>query len=169
MCLNLSLGKVGDAQRRFLARNHRDLLLNWGQVHFRAANKGTNICHEKCTYRQHIDECQHVHMWAFTVFERIDPWDLGRSAFLHGISTLQKKFNSFLSSHISKLCNCSSLSHTPVCLLQLELHFAGISPCCRLPSTLNFPKITQVKVAITHFCNHISLQIFGPFLKEDEW
>ena len=30
-----------------------------------------------------------VSMWAFTVFQRIDPRELGMSAFLHGISTLQ--------------------------------------------------------------------------------
>ena len=152
-----------------MARNHRDLLQNWGQVHFRAANKGTTICHEKCTYRQHIDECQHLHICGLSQF---------LSGLIHGIkvglrfsmvSPHSKMFLIvFLSPHISKLCNCSSLSHTPVCLLQLELHFAGISPCCRLPSTLNFPKIAQVKVTITHFCNHISLQVFAPFLKEDE-
>ena len=96
-----------------MARNHRDLLQNWGQVHFRAANKGTTICHEKCTYRQHIDECQHVHMWAFKVLERIDPWDLGMSAFLHGISTLQKVLNSFsFSSHFEALQLLQFITHS---------------------------------------------------------
>ena len=56
----------------------------------------------KCTFEPQIRELPfvmrsapidnistNVSMWAFTVFQRIDPRELGMSAFLHGISTLQ--------------------------------------------------------------------------------
>ena len=87
-----------------MVRNHRDLLLNWGQVHFRAANKGTTICHEKkkCTYRQHIDKCQNVGFSKF--FKELVHEDLGMSASLQSISTRQNVLYSFsFFSHLEAL------------------------------------------------------------------
>ena len=182
--MNLSLGKVVNVQKRFLARTHRDLLLNWGQVHFGAANKGTTICHEKkkCTYvpsttyrrvsvTMQLDPVYHfapcLQLWFCQFLERIGWWDIG----LCYISIVSSQmFENILALTFGSFAT-APIYHT-LHLLQFELHFGLLSPLFAadyLPPLNSqkssiFPRLPRWRLQLPNFCKHTSLQIFVPYI-----